>query len=377
MDKKKTYFGIKASLDNSTLELFFTDYIYDGIDWYTWEATNMVQDTIDKIKAANPTTIKVTINSLGGDVMIGLALYNYLKNYNAEIEVEVIGFAASIASVIAMCASPGKLEMAKNSFMILHAASSYAGGNAKDLREEADVLDKISGEMAEIYAGRSGKTGKYFTDMWSDGGDHWLTATEAKAIGLVDELIDATLATARVDIASSGFKNIPTALLINNKKPNITMAFEKTLKAAKAQSFAVVDGGFLLTENDLNNSEAEIARLDAAIDSANLLNQQGQSEVTKITAELATTTTAKDAAEKAVKENAATITTQAAKIVELEAEVVKLGAGASGNGTPVPGAKKDEVITDTKPGAKISLMHPDHPINQAVTARLPKKVEQK
>ena len=155
------------------------------------------------------------------------------------------------------------------------------------------------------------------------------------------------------------------------------MAFEKTLKAAKAQSFAVVDGGFLLSENDLNNNDAEITRLDAAIDSANLLNQQGQSEVTKITAELATATTAKDAAEKAVKENAATITTQAAKIVKLEAEVVKLGAGASGNGTPVPGAKKDEVITDTKPGAKISLMHPDHPINQAVTARLPKKVEQK
>jgi len=346
MDKKKTYLGIKASIDNSILELYFTDYIYDGIDWYTWEETNMVQDTIDKIKAANPTTIKVTINSLGGDVMIGLALYNYLKNYKADVEVEIIGFAASIASIIAMSATPGKLKMAKNSFMILHGASICCVGNAEDMRETADVLDKISGQMAEIYAAYSGKTAKYYTDMWSDGDDHWLTATECKAEGLADELINATLATARVNLASSGFKNIPTGLITNNKKPNITMAFEKTLKAAKAQSFAVVDGGFLLSENDLNNNDAEITRLDAAIDSANLLNQQGQSEVTKITAELATATTAKDAAEKAVKENAATITTQAAKIVKLEAEVVKLGAGASGNGTPVPGAKKDEVITE-------------------------------
>src|SRR5689334_16785658 len=136
MPQPKSYIGIKNEASSDTLELHFTDYIYDGFDWNTWEYKNLVQDTINKIKAANPDKIKVVINSLGGDVMIGLALYNYLKNHKAEKEVEIIGFAASIASVMAMCASPGKLKMAKNAFMIIHAAWSYAVGNAAEMREQ-------------------------------------------------------------------------------------------------------------------------------------------------------------------------------------------------------------------------------------------------
>ncbi len=190
MSHKKSFIGIKAEASTSTLELHFTDYIYDGIDWNTWEEINMVQDTIDAIKAANPTTIKVIINSLGGDVMIGLALYNYLKAYNATKEVEIIGFAASIASVMAMCASPGKLRMAKNSFMIIHAAHSSAYGNASEIRKQAETLDKVSNELAEIYAQRSGKAAADFTKMWA-GGDKWLTGAEAKELGLVDELTNA------------------------------------------------------------------------------------------------------------------------------------------------------------------------------------------
>ncbi len=212
VDPKKSYIGFRNSADNQTLELFFTDFIFDGINWSTFEETNMVQDTIDKVKAANPSKILVTINSLGGDVMIGLAIYNFLKNYKAKVEVNVIGFAGSIASVMAMCANKGKLKMANNSFMIIHAASTIAMGNAKEMRDQADVLDKVSNEIADIYAQRSGKEAGYFSNLWADGGDVWFTAKEAKELGLVDELLDAVVATARVDIASYGYKNIPTAL---------------------------------------------------------------------------------------------------------------------------------------------------------------------
>src|SRR5688572_6196609 len=125
----KSYIWIKNEASSKTVELHFTDYIYDGFDFETWEYKNLVQDTINKIKDANPEKINVVINSLGGDVMIGLALYNFLKSYDAEINVEIIGFAASIASIIAMCADKGKLKMAKNAFMIVHAAWSGAVGN--------------------------------------------------------------------------------------------------------------------------------------------------------------------------------------------------------------------------------------------------------
>lgn len=204
----KSYIGIKNEAKSNTIELHFTDYIFDGFDWNTWEEKNMVQDTINAIKAANPDTIKIVINSLGGDVMIGLALYNYLKAHKAEKTVEIIGFAASIASIIAMCATKGKLKMAKNAFMIIHAAWSGAMGNADELREQAENLDKVSNNLAEIYADRSGKKPEDFTAMWKDG-DFWMDGAEAMELGLVDELMNTEPVQAKVKVTDFSFKNIP------------------------------------------------------------------------------------------------------------------------------------------------------------------------
>jgi ATP-dependent Clp protease, protease subunit len=212
MPKSKSYIGIKNEAETSTLELHFTDFIYDGWNWDTWESENLVQSTIDKIKAANPSKIKVVINSLGGDVMIGLALYNYIKGYNAEKEVDIPGFAASIASIMAMVADPGKLRMGKSTFMIIHAASSGSYGNASEMRKQADILDKVTNELAAIYAQRSGKDVKYFTDLWADG-DYWMTAEEAKEIGLADEIYNSEPINAKVDFSNYNFRNVPAALL--------------------------------------------------------------------------------------------------------------------------------------------------------------------
>lgn len=332
MDPKKSYIGFRNSADNSTLELFFTDFIFDGINWSTFEETNMVQDTIDKVKAANPSKILVTINSLGGDVMIGLAIYNFLKNYKAKVEVNVIGFAGSIASVMAMCANKGKLKMANNSFMIIHAASTLAMGNAKEMRDQADVLDKVSNEIADIYAQRSGKEASYFTNLWADGGDVWFTAKEAKELGLVDELLDAVVATARIDIASYGYKNIPTALITNTSNKNI-MAFEEVLIAAGTDSFEVVEGGFLLEENHLTAIKNKLVAAASNMQAATTRDAENaaalitaNADVARLTAEAVTATTEKENVDRV-------IIAKDAEIVRLEAKVAELGAQSSGAGT--------------------------------------------
>lgn len=210
----KFYIGIRNEASTKTLELYFTDYIYNNWDWNTYEEKNMVQDTINQIKAANPSKIRVIINSLGGDVMIGLAIYNYLKASGISVETENIGFAASIASVMLMAG--GTRKMARNSFVIIHAASSGTWGNAKDLRSAADALDTVSHQLADVYAQTSGKhDAKYFTDRWADG-DVWLTSEECLEMGLVTEITGEVAATAAVDIASYGFKNVPAALIQAN-----------------------------------------------------------------------------------------------------------------------------------------------------------------
>lgn len=213
MSKQKFYLGIKNEASSNVLELYFTDYIYDSCDWYSGETTNMVQDTIDRVKAANPTEIKVTINSLGGDVMIGLAIYNFLKTFNAAVTTDNISFSASIATIMQMAADKGKRRMAKNAFMIIHAAWGVAVGNADEMKIQADNLQKVTDQLAEIYAAASGKhDAAFFKNLWKDG-DYWMTGDEALEIGLVDELYNAEPVMAKVDISQYGFKNVPAAVL--------------------------------------------------------------------------------------------------------------------------------------------------------------------
>lgn len=385
MEQKKSYIGIRNSVETSTLELFFTDDIFDEFDWKTWETKNLVQDTIDKIIAAKPSTIKVTINSLGGDVMIGLAIYNFLKNYKAEVEVEIIGFAASIASVIAMSASKGKLKIANNGFMIIHAASSFAWGNAKELKEQAEVLDKISKELASIYALRSRKETSFFTDLWADGGDVWLSGSEAKEMGLADELINGLEAAAKIDPRAYGLKNIPKTITSSIQKQK-NMAFEKTLAAAKSNEFAVVDNGFLLDETALNNLEQSLA------DSANVVAEK-EATITKQTETIESLTQSIDTEKETVKaltEANATATARVAeleaamvtagtaaneKIVALEAQVAELGKEASGIGTNLR-SEKDESTEEGK-GGKPGLMNPEHPLNQYAASQIEAKKKPK
>ncbi len=221
--QKRFYVGIKNEVSSGILELYFTDFIYNTWDWNTYEENNMVQDTIDQIKAANPTLIKIIINSLGGDVMIGLALYNYLKAYKAPKEVDIIGFAGSIASTLAMCGDT--INMAKNSFMIIHAAWSGAVGNADEMRKSADNLDKVSDELADIYAQRSGKhDAAFFKALWKNG-DYWMTGTEAKEMGLVTNLTNAIEVSASVDPKAYGYKNIPEAVLHAAAQPETQQTF--------------------------------------------------------------------------------------------------------------------------------------------------------
>lgn len=369
MAKTKSYIGIKNESKDSTLELHFTDYIYDGFDWETWEMTNLVQETINKIKDANPSKIKVVINSLGGDVMVGLALYNYIKNHKAEKEVEIIGFAASIASVMAMCADPGKLKMAKNAFMIIHAAWSYAAGNAAEIREQADTLDMITNELADIYAQRSGKTAKHYTNLWKNG-DYWMTGTEAKAEGLVDELFNSEPVKAGLDFTAHNFKHIPSGLIAASvEKPeenhktffsNLKSDFMNILDQLKA----AIKGGKenpkfenVASRNEVLDMVEEV--LSPILAQMDEKDKGAGTEETKTEKETTTSTSTEKAGEKGAEESTekkeTTTTTKTgdddakAEIEKLKAENKKLKAAAAAKAT-----KPEDDDVDAKKTKKLA-----------------------
>lgn len=137
-------------------------------------------------------TINVRINSAGGSVADGLAIYNALRSHPARIVASVEGVAASVASLIAMAGDDVRMYAA--SLMMIHAPWANASGNAADMRDFAAVLDTYAGAMASAYARKTGRTADAVHRDWLGAKDTWFTAAEAKAAGLCDYIIEAETA---------------------------------------------------------------------------------------------------------------------------------------------------------------------------------------
>jgi len=167
--------------------------IYDEIGF--WGTT--AKDFMATLKTIKAKTIVVSINSPGGSVMDGFAIYNRLRSHGAKIEVSVDGIAASIASVIAMAGDV--IRMPQNSFMFIHQPLVGAVGNAEDLRKMAEDLDKVAVNIQNIYAVRSGADVKAIQKMMQE--ETMLTAQEAMDMGFCDEILPEMKAAARYNAA--------------------------------------------------------------------------------------------------------------------------------------------------------------------------------
>jgi ATP-dependent Clp endopeptidase proteolytic subunit ClpP len=156
--------------------------IYDEIGFMAVSADSFIRDV-----AAISGDIELHLNSPGGDVFDGIAIYNNLRQRPGRVSVVVDGLAASAASFIAQAASPGCLAMAPHSQMMIHDGFGMAIGNAADMRQMAGLLDKASDNIAGIYADRSGKPAAYWRDKMR--AETWLDDHEAVAEGLADHVL--------------------------------------------------------------------------------------------------------------------------------------------------------------------------------------------
>ncbi len=201
-DHARSWFSIQAKAEAGTADIFIYDYI--GLGGVT------AAEFTKELKALSAKTITVHINTPGGDVFDGLAIYNSLKDHGARIHVKIDGIAASIGSIIAMAGH--SITMGESSFMMIHNPWALVIGNAKDMRDMALTLDKIGGSLAGVYASRA-KVSKDQAQRWMDG-EMWFTAEEARAVGLADDVqgaeSSATAPQARFDL--SGYAHIPDAL---------------------------------------------------------------------------------------------------------------------------------------------------------------------
>ena len=128
--------------------------------------------------------IDVHINSNGGDVFSGIAIYEALRTCKADVTIYVDGVAASIAGIIAMCGKP--LYMSPYARLMIRSVSGGGYGNASELRGLAALMENLERDLARMIAGRCGMKPEDITARYFDGSDHWLTAQEAVDMKLAD-----------------------------------------------------------------------------------------------------------------------------------------------------------------------------------------------
>lgn len=173
---KKSWYSVKAQAASDLAEIS----IFDEIGFWGVTAKDFITD-LKKIDAKNLT---VFINSPGGSVFDGLAIYNSLRQHPANITVKVMGVAASAASFIAMAGD--KIVMPENAFLMVHNPMGAVFGNAEEMREWADTLDKIAASLVGIYVARTGKSEDEIKALLD--AETWLTASEAVSLGFADEM---------------------------------------------------------------------------------------------------------------------------------------------------------------------------------------------
>ena len=173
----KKWYEVKASAEAG--EDAVID-IYDGIGMFGVTAKDFNRDM--KAVLAKDAPVAVHINSPGGDVFDGLAIYNMLKEHQGQVTVHIDGLAASIATVVAMAGD--EIIIPENAMMMIHNPMSGAFGDAQKLSQVIDVLDKIKASMVGIYSARTGRSAE---DVRADmDAETWLTGAEAVALGYAD-----------------------------------------------------------------------------------------------------------------------------------------------------------------------------------------------
>lgn len=239
--------GESSALDVSAAVPVIT--IYDEIGFFGVSAQD-VRGMLDEIDAPR---IKVRINSPGGDAFDGVAIYNDLLAHPAEIDIEITGVAASAASIIAMAGDT--VRIAKTAFIMIHNAWALVMGDKREMREFADVLEKIDTSIGSAYAARTGIDPKMIAVMMD--AETWLSGDEAVEKGFADEISSDAGQDANALFDFSAFEHVPAQL------KRRTEAALRDAGYSRTDARTAVSGGFQYLPDPDRRDAVQADRRDA------------------------------------------------------------------------------------------------------------------
>ncbi|MEP9229433.1 head maturation protease, ClpP-related [Enterobacter hormaechei] len=215
--------GIKAAAtDDNSISVF------DVIGQDYWGEGVTAKRIAGALRAMNGADVTVNINSPGGDMFEGLAIYNLLREYEGRVTVKVLGIAASAASVIAMAGD--EIQIGRGAFLMIHNCWVYAMGNRHDFAELAQSLEPFDTAMADIYAARSGLDMAAVQKLMD--AESYIGGSDAVAKGLADRLLSA-------DAVSDGDESPAAAL----RKLDALLAKTNTPRSERRKLIKALSGG--------------------------------------------------------------------------------------------------------------------------------------
>lgn len=218
------FYSMKV-LNESTAEID----IYGAIESEGWFSESSAKRFNNELKELGDVSkIYLNINSPGGDVFEGQAIYSMLKRHKAHIVARIDGCAASIASVIAMAGDT--VSMPNNAMLMIHDPWTFAIGNSREMRKVADDLDKINESIVNTYLNKTdGKTTESnIRTMMQE--ETWLSADDALNYGFIDEITEEVKVAASIDKSfAERYKNVPKNLMRNDE-----------LESEKAKAYAQI-----------------------------------------------------------------------------------------------------------------------------------------
>lgn len=245
--------------------------IYDEIGFWGVSAKDFATDikALGEVKLLN-----VFMNSPGGSIIDGTAIYNTLKNHKARVVVHIDSVALSMGSLISMAGD--HIAMAENGLMMVHNPQGGAAGEAKDLRKTAEVMDKMRLNMANTYSARTSIDVDTMLGLMDD--ETWMNAEEALDFGFIDEV------TGEVELAASfdpmQFDNVPNHILAQY------VSKDKLVKKQVIETSAVADPqkvGTIMTEEQKKAAEAKaIADAEAKVTADKLIAKKAADEALEI-----------------------------------------------------------------------------------------------
>lgn len=209
------YFQMKATNNVARIDIF-GDIVSEK--WFDEETSaTSFRDALKEL--GDVTTINLSINSGGGSVFDGIAIYNMLKSHKATVNVYVEGLAASIASVIAMAGDT--ITMRSGSMMMVHMPWTLSQGNAEEMRKTADTLEKTGDSIVDIYSERTGISSDDIRNIMND--ETWLSAEEAVEQGWATKLDkkEAVMNSVPKEILGR-FSNVPKNVLDRVEKKTLS-----------------------------------------------------------------------------------------------------------------------------------------------------------